>query len=257
MTPDEFTIQEKFIDVGDGHELYVYEWGNPKAKVPIVFLHGGPGVGIKDAYKQRFVPQKQRVIFFDQRGCGKSLPKGSLEHNTTDDLVNDIEKIAKELKIDAFIITGGSWGSCLALAYALKHPQRVHSLVLGGIFTARKSEIEYLDKGGFRTYFPDIWEKYVNSVPRQYQKDPSEYHYKRIFGSDEGAAKKSAYAYSEYLEGPLLSLDDRYTPEKYEEFDPNAMRIELHYLLNNCFLTEGYILKNAHKLKMPVWLVQG
>jgi len=257
MTPDEFTIKEQFIDVGNDHELYLYDWGNPEAKIPIVFLHGGPGVGVSDKYKQRFVPQKQRVIFFDQRSSGKSTPKGSLEHNTTDDLVDDIEKIAKHLKLNKCIITGGSWGSCLALAYALKYPTKVHALVISGIFTGSKQEIEYLDNGGFRTYFPDLWEKYVQTVPEKYRSDPSAYHYQRIFGDDAELAKHSAYAYSEFLEGPLLNLDDRYSPENFDEFDSNAMRIELHYLHNRCFLPEGYILKNAPKLKMPVWLVQG
>src|SRR3989344_3434401 len=257
MTPDKFTIQETFIDVGDGHELYIYDWGNKKAKLPIVFIHGGPGVGVSDKYKQRFVPEHERVIFFDQRGAGKSLPKGSLEHNTTSDLVEDIEKIAKALKLDKFIITGGSWGSCLALAYSIKYPKRVHAMVLSGIFTGRKSEIDYLDSGGFRTFFPDQWDKYVKTVPEKHQTNPSKYHYERIFGADEEATKQSAYAYSESLEGPLLSLDDRYTPQKYEEFDPNAMRIELHYLYNGCFLNDNYIFKHARKLDMPIWLVQG
>lgn len=257
MTPDVFTIQETFLDVGSGHELYVYEWGNPRAKTPIVFLHGGPGAAISDKYKQRFDPKQQRVIFFDQRGVGKSLPKGSIEHNTTSELVEDIENLAKHLKLEVFLLTGGSWGSCLALAYAIKYPKRVKALILSGIFTGRESEIGYLNNGDFRIFFPDLWEKYVSSVPEKYQKQPSKYHYERIFGSDPEAAKRSAYAYSELLEGPLLSLDDRYTPDKYDEFDPDPMRIELHYLQNKCFMSEGYIMTNAPKLKMPVWLVQG
>lgn len=120
MNPDKYTSREFFLEVGDGHELYVQDWGNKAAETPIFFLHGGPGGGLKDGHKQMFDPEKQHVIFHDQRGCGKSLPHGSLEHNTTADLVNDIEKIAQKLKLDTFILTGGSWGSTLALAYALK-----------------------------------------------------------------------------------------------------------------------------------------
>lgn len=257
MTPDEFTIQETFLDVGSGHSIYVYDWGNKTTKTPIIFLHGGPGAGISDKYKQRFEPKSQRVIFFDQRGAGKSLPKGSLKNNTTTDLIEDIEKIANHLNLEKFIITGGSWGSFLALAYTLKYPKRVKALVLGGIFTGRKTEIDYLDNGGFRIFFPDIWEKYAQSVPMKYQNDPSKYHYSHIFGKDPEASKRSAYTYSELLEGPLLNLDDRYTPDRYEEFDPDAMRIELHYLNNQCFIPESHIIDNAANLKVPIWLVQG
>ncbi|MDB5170403.1 MAG: putative proline iminopeptidase [Candidatus Saccharibacteria bacterium] len=244
------------LNVGDGHDLYVQDWGNKDAKTPIVFLHGGPGAGVKDRHKQRFDPKKQRLIFFDQRGAGKSSPKGSIEHNTTQDLVEDIEKLAKHLKLDTFIITGGSWGVCLAFAYAFKYPERVTAMVLSGIYTATRAETEHIDNGGFRSYYPDVWENYVNRAPKEYADDPSSFHYAQALGNDAEAAKASIYAYSE-LEGSLLSLDDRYTPENFEEFDPNNMKIELHYLANNCFIPEGYIAQNAPKLTMPIWLVQG
>src|SRR5687767_6064651 len=113
MTPDAYTNKEFFIEVGGGHQLYVCDWGNPKG-LPIIFLHGGPGGESKDGYKQSFDPTKHHVIFFDQRGCGKSLPYGSLKHNTTADLIQDINKIADQVKFKQFVLTGGSWGSCLA-----------------------------------------------------------------------------------------------------------------------------------------------
>ena len=109
MNPDEHTIREFFLDVGNGHELYVQDWGNPHAKHPIIYLHGGPGSGVRDSSKDPFDPHTQRVVFFDQRGAGKSLPKGSLQNNTTADLVEDIEKLATRLKLKQFILTGGSW----------------------------------------------------------------------------------------------------------------------------------------------------
>lgn len=256
MTPDEFTNQEFFLDVGNGHQLYVHDWGKQSAKLPIIFLHGGPGSGCFDRNKQRFVPEKQRLIFYDQRGAGKSLPKGSIEHNTTQHLVEDIEKLVKHLGLKKFVITGGSWGSTLALAYALQYPSKLEAMVLSGIYTASQAETEYLDKGGFQKFFPDVWERYTARVPKEYAHDPSAYHYQQAFGDDPDAAKKSIYAYSE-LKGPLLSLDDRHTEESFDEFDPNNMKIELHYLKNACFLPERFILKNAHKLKLPIWLVQG
>lgn len=256
MTPDAHTIHETFIDVGNGHTLYVQDWGSTDAKTPILFLHGGPGGGCNDTHKRSFDPTRQRVIFFDQRGAGKSLPYGSLEHNTTTDLVEDIEKIAQHFKLRHFILNGGSWGSCLALAYALQHPQRVSAMVLTGIFTGSQAEIRWIDDGGFRNFFPDVWQAYLDHTPKAHQHNPSQYHYEQALHGNEAAAKASAYAYA-CLEGALLSLDDRFAPKGFEEYDPTSSRLELHYLAHACFLPERYILEHAHLLKMPVWLVQG
>lgn len=257
MTPDKHTIKEILLDVGDGHRIYVQDWGYKNAKHPVIFLHGGPGSNCKDKFKLNFNPKTQRVIFFDQRGSGKSLPKGELRNNESLKMVEDIEKIIEDFKLPSVVLTGGSWGSCLALLYGFKYPLRVYGMVLNGIFTARKSEIDYLDKGGFKTFFPDLWNQYSGSVPEKYRTDPSKYHYENIFGDNKNMSKKSAYAYSEMLEGPLLNLDDRYEPENFDEFDPDAIRVELHYLKNGCFIPEGYIFNNASKLTMPIWLVQG
>lgn len=256
MTPDEFTLGEHMLAVGDGHKLHIFDWGKKDAKLPIVFLHGGPGNGTKDSHKQRFDPAKQRVIFLDQRGAGKSTPAGSLKNNTTQDLVEDIEKIADFLNLEKFIIAGTSWGSCLGLAYATAHPERVHAMVLGGIFTGTKNEDEFLFNGGYRTFFPDVWELLLERTPQKYHDRPIEYHYKNAFGKDKKAAKKSIYAIAE-AQHSLLSLDDRHVPCNFEEFEPDAMKIEMHYLGNNSFLPDNYILDNARELTMPIWIVQG
>lgn len=256
MTPDEYTISEFFLDVDDGHQLYIQDWGNKKAKLPIIFLHGGPGGHCKDRHKGVFDPTRQRVIFFDQRGAGKSLPYGSLENNTTKHIVEDIEKIANHLNIKQFILTGGSWGSALALFYGLTHPQRVKAMVLSGIWTGSKQENDWIDKGLFKTFMPDAWEKYVRSVPKSYQPDPSSYHFPRILGDNQRAVKESGYAY-ENLEGAVIALDDRFTPDSFDDYDPAGIRIEVSYLVNTCFMPDRYILNNSHKLKMPIWLVQG
>jgi proline iminopeptidase len=256
MTPDEFTILETFIDVGDNHQLYLQDWGNPKAKNPIIFLHGGPGSGVNNKHRQRFNPYEQRVIFFDQRGCGKSLPYGSLSDNTTDNLVDDIELIAQHRGLEKFVITGGSWGSTLALAYALKYPDRVIAMTLAGIFTGSQAEIDYLDKGDYRVFFPDVWDHYLSQTPKSHQADPTKYHFDRILGDDINALRSSAYLYSN-LESSLMSLDDRFTAQEVTDFDAIPTRIEVHYLANHCFMPDRYILDNAHKLTMPIWLVQG
>lgn len=256
MTPDKHTNQELFVEVSDGHELYIHDWGSKSAKHVIFSLHGGPGSGSSDRHKGIYDPERQRVIFHDQRGSGRSLPAGSLEHNTTQKLVEDITKIADKLGIKTFILTGGSWGSTLALAYGLKYPKRVEAMVLDGIFTGSQAEIDWLDKGRFETFYPDAWESFQQTVPKSHRQDPTTYHAKRILGKDEQAVKESAHAYGS-MEGAVLSLDDRFTPTSLDDYDPNGTRIEVYYLTNGCFMPDRHILKNAHKLPMPIWLVQG
>ncbi|HZP55192.1 MAG TPA: alpha/beta fold hydrolase [Candidatus Saccharimonadales bacterium] len=255
MTADEFTISERLLDVGNGHKLYIHDWGNRKAESPVIFLHGGPGGSVHNKNRQLFDPAIQRVIFFDQRGAGQSTPKGDLQNNTTIDLINDIEKVADHFKLRKFILTGGSWGSYLALAYGIKYPQRVKAMVLRGIFTGSKEEIEWIDQGRFKTFYPEVWEQYVSQSPEKYRKDPSKYLFEKALGND-AEAKKAAYAY-ENLEGALLNLDDRYLPADFKKYDPSGIRIEIKYLLNGCFMPDNYILNNAYKLIMPVWMVQG
>jgi proline iminopeptidase len=256
MTPDEHTNQELMLGVSHGHTLYVQDWGKKDAAVPIISLHGGPGGSVTDAQRGPFDPRSQRVIFFDQRGCGKSTPYGSLEHNTTADLVADIDAVADKLGISRFIITGGSWGSCLALAYAVARPERVFAMVLRGIFTGSQKEIEWLDKGQFQTFFPDVWEQYKSFTPEPARDDPSQYHFERALGKDKATAKQSAYAY-ENVERALVKLDDRFVPEVYDSYDPSGIQIEIAYLKNRCFMPDRFILENASKLTMPVWLIQG
>lgn len=256
MTPDEFTSQEFFLDVGDGHQVYVFDWGNPRASIPIVYLHGGPGNGCDDRSKKGFDPKTQRVIFHDQRGAGKSLPSGSLENNTTRHLVADIEKIAQRLDLDKFVLVGGSWGSTLALCYGIAHPERVAGMVINGVFMAAKADQEWLVSGEWRRFFPDIWEEFAASVPPEHRQAPMAYHLKQVASGDPEAVKKSAYAY-ETMELALLKLDDRYEPGPYETYEPKAILIEMHYDAHDFFLPEGYILRHAKKLTMPVKLLAG
>lgn len=256
MTPDEFTNQEFHLDVGDGHRLYVHDWGNADAKIPIIFLHGGPGSGSKDGHKQLFDPKIQRVIFHDQRGCGKSLPYGSIEHNTTDHLVNDIQKIADHLKLGKTIIVGSSWGSCLALAYAIKYHQKIKAMVIDGIVTNTKQETEWLTGGAFKVFFPDVWQQYLDKTPKSHHAKPSDYHFKRILGDDEQARLESAKAFMD-MDLAIMKLDDRYTPKVDETFDGINQKIEAHYFSNNCFMPDNYIRLHASQIKVPVYLING
>ncbi len=256
MTPDEYTNQELMLDVGDGHTLYVHDWGNKKATQPIVFLHGGPGGGCSDRHKQRFDPTIHRVIFHDQRGSGRSTPYGELAHNTTENLVEDIEKIAQKLKLTSFVLTGGSWGSCLALAYAIKHPKRVSKLILTGIFAGTQTEIDWVDKGYFELFFPDVQQRFVEATPKTYQKDPMSYHAKHLFGKDPAKVTASAQAINN-LQSAIMSLDDRHSPVGGDDYDPVPTQLETHYMQNACFLPDNYIMKHVSKITVPTWIVQG
>jgi proline iminopeptidase len=256
MTPDSYTIREQMLSVGDGHELYVHEWGNKQANHTFLFLHGGPGSGCNDSHKALFDGERDHVIFFDQRGAGKSVPGGSFTANTTNHLIGDIELILEACKVRQATLVGGSWGACLALAYGLAHPERVTAMVLRGIFTGSQTEIDYLDKGTFRLFYPEVWDAFLARTPKARRADPTAYHISRATTQDTAAATDGAYAYSE-LEGSIISLDDRHKPADRATFNPNNTRIETHYTKNGCFMEDRYILKNAHKLQMPVWLVQG
>ena len=256
MTPDSYTNSEQMLAVGDGHELYVHDWGKSDAMDTFFFLHGGPGSGCGDGHKDIFDPSTQRVIFFDQRGAGKSTPKGSLEANTTDKLVSDITAIADKLGIQQFTLVGGSWGSTLALAYALEHPERVRAMVLRGLFTGSKREVDFLMQGKFSNFFPEVWEAYQQRTPQQHRQDPSAYHVPRALGDEPTAAKESAYALAE-LEGSLTRLDERRVPAVFADYDPAGIRLETHYTSNGCFLPERFIQDNAGKLQMPIILIQG
>ena len=256
MTPDEFTNQEFYLDVGDGHQLYVQDWGNKKARLPIIYLHGGPGDGCGDRDKRNYDPRKHRVIFHDQRGSGKSLPFGSLKHNSTPELVEDIETLAASLNLTRFILVGGSWGSTLALAYGVTHPGRIAGMVLNGVFTATKAELDWFTRGGWQEFFPEVWQEFLEATPAKHQQNPLEYHLQQGLSSDSEAAKQSAYAFAN-MELGLLKLDDHYTAGKLEDFDPTSIFIQLHYNRNQFFLREGHILRHAGKLQMPVYLIAG
>jgi proline iminopeptidase len=256
MLKDSFTIQELMLDVGGGHTLYVQDWGNKDSAVPTIFLHGGPGSQLKEKYKAVFDPNTQRVIFFDQRGCGQSTPAGSLENNTTDKLISDITKIADELNISKFNINGSSWGSTLALGYGIAHPERVSALVLGAIFTGSKAEADWIDQGHFKTFYPDVWAAYLERTPEENRTNPSAYHFDKVINGTAQEQKASGYAY-ECLETGVIQLDDRFTPGDFAEYDPAGIRIEMYYLKNGCFMPDRYILDNTYKLTMPVHIVQG
>lgn len=256
MNKYQYTIAEHHFKTSDKlHTLYVQEWGNPKGR-PALFVHGGPGASCKDKHKLIFDPTKYRVIFVDQRGAGHSAPSGSLENNTTDHLIEDFEMIRNKLKIDKWMLVGGSWGSTLSLCYAIKHQDVIDTMLISGIWLGTRAETKWLFGGGWRDLFPDLWEKYLKNTPARYRDNPADYHLSKVFGSDKNLAEKSLFELTN-IEYSLLHLDENKVPLSREEFDAEGMNIEMHYLKNNCFIPNGYILDNSHKLSMPIHIIQG
>lgn len=248
------------IKVSALHEVYYEQCGNPKGQ-PIVFLHGGPGGGCTEDHRRFFDPKHYRIVLFDQRGCGRSTPHAELRENTTWDLVSDMEKIRHLLKIDRWHVFGGSWGSTLALAYAVTHPQQVKSLILRGIFLCRPSELQWFYQEGASQIFPDHWETYWNYIPADERSNMMHAYHKRLVSSDERVRLEAARIWSKWEASSSYLF---VKPEAVEEYDgPHKAlafaRIECHYFMNNAFFeTENFLLEHAAKLKgIPGVIVQG
>ena len=195
--------KEYQIPCGDIHKIYVEESGNPNGQ-PIIFLHGGPGGGCGSKQRRFFDPTYYRIILFDQRGCGKSEPLGETLENTTDYLINDIETIRKHLKIEKWIIFGGSWGSSLALAYGIKYSQNLKGLILRGIFLSRKKELEWFLKD-VDQFFPENHELLLNHKDNIKKNNLVKEYTNLVFGSNFDVAKKAAIAWNRF-EGSILKL---------------------------------------------------
>ncbi len=250
------------LKVSPLHRLYFEESGNPRGK-PVVVLHGGPGGGTDARMRTFFDPRRYRIVLFDQRGCGRSTPRASLEENTTWDLVADIEKLREHLGIEQWQVFGGSWGSTLALAYAQKHPQRVTELVLRGIFLLRRSELEwfYQNAEGAASLFPDLWEQYIKPIPEEERYDMMRAYYRRLTSTDAKERNAAARAWSIW-EGATSFL--RSNPDYIAKFKASAFaaafaRIECHYFVNGGFLdSDDQLLRDVPKIRhIPGVIVQG
>ena len=247
------------LDVGNGHQVYWERCGNPRGK-PAVFLHGGPGGGCSPEHRRLFDPAKYCITLFDQRGCGRSLPHASLDHNTTWDLVDDIERLRVKFGYDRWLVLGGSWGSTLALAYAQAHVDRVSELIVRGIFTVRRDELQWYYQKGASWLFPDRWESFLAPIPLEERGDLMRAYQKRLTHRDEAVRIEAARAWSVW-EGSTITLlpDDRLA----EAFgDPRYAiafaRIENHYFVNDGFLAPNQLIDGARGLRdIPGVIVQG
>ena len=247
------------LKVDEPHELYIEECGNPNG-VPVLYLHGGPGLGV-DCHSRRFFdPERYRIILFDQRGAGKSTPQYELDGNHTEALVEDIEKIRQFLRLEKWVLFGGSWGSTLALVYAEAHPLRVMAMILRGIFLAREQDLRWFYAEGANRLFPDHWEDFIHPIPLTERRNLIEAYHRRLSGSNELARMAAAKSWALW-EAQCATL--RPNHDVVEQFtDPHIAvalaRIETHYFVNQAFLEDNQILKNCSKLRtIPGIIVHG
>jgi proline iminopeptidase len=253
------------VEAGDGNLVYWESCGNPSGK-PALVVHGGPGSGCSPWFRRLFDPAAYRIVLFDQRNCGRSRPHASdpvveLKDNTTQHLVADIELLRNQLGIDRWLVLGGSWGSALSLAYAENHPERVSELVLFGVTSGRRSEVDWLFRGGVARFFPEQWGRLLAAVPnRDGDADVVDVFARLLEDADPEVRRHAALEWCLWESAtphwpPTLGLDRRFQDPTY------AMafaRIVTHYVRNNLFLEDGIVLKNAGALsQIPGVLING
>jgi proline iminopeptidase len=260
LFPDNDAFASGWLSTGGPHEIFYEECGNPNGK-PCVILHGGPGGAINPTMRRFFDPSKWRMALFDQRGCGRSRPNASLDDNTTWSLIDDIERLREHLGVEKWCVFGGSWGSTLALAYAIKHPERVESLVLRGIFLLTARELRWFYQDGASMMFPDAWARFCAPIPMAERGDMISAYHKRLTHPDRRVQAEAAAAWSQW-EGDTISIrGPEARPSKFNEIDFAIAfaRIECHFFANGGFFdSENWLLENAPALKnIPGWIVQG
>jgi proline iminopeptidase len=259
LYPEIEAYESGYLDTGDGHSIYWERSGTRGAK-PAVFLHGGPGGGFSPSHRRLFDPKLYDVMLFDQRGCGRSTPNASLDNNTTWHLVADIEKLREMMGVDTWLVFGGSWGSTLALAYAETHPERVSELVVRGIYTLTKAELDWYYQFGVSEMFPDKWEKFLAPIPEAEREDMMGAYRKRLTGTDRDKQVEAALAWSTWEGQTITLLPEPETSDKFGEVDFAIAfaRIENHYFVHAGWMDEGQLLRDAHKLAdIPGTIVHG
>ncbi|GHF35711.1 prolyl aminopeptidase [Seohaeicola zhoushanensis] len=251
-------FDQRMLDVGQGHSVYVEQCGNPEG-IPVVVLHGGPGGGCSPAMRRYFDPEVYRVILFDQRGCGRSRPHASVVDNTTWHLVADIEAIREVLKIDRWIVFGGSWGATLALVYAQAHPDHVSNMILRGVFLMTQSELDWFYGGGAGRFWPETWERFVAPIPEDERGDLIAAYHRRLFSGNMMQETQFGRTWSAW-ENALASIHSSGSSgESPGDYARAFARLENHYFINRGFLEfDGQILAHMDRIAhIPGVIVQG
>jgi proline iminopeptidase len=248
------------LSVPGGHSIYFEVSGNPNG-LPVIYVHGGPGEGSNPTNRRNFDPKKYRIIVFDQRGAGKSVPNASIDDNTTWDLVKDMERLRQHFGIDRWLVFGGSWGSTLSLAYAQKHTKRVRALILSGIFLGTKAEVDWFHGGGAGQFFPEYWQPLLAYIPARERGDLLKACFKRLNSTDAKVRLTTAKLFTAF---ELSAMKMRLDPEFVEKLSGGEIglaiaRLECHYLLNNCFFRgKNQLLRNIETIKgIPGVIVHG
>ena len=264
LYPEIEPLETGMLDVGDGQHIYWEVSGNLAGK-PVVFLHGGPGGATTPAHRRLFDPARYRIVLFDQRGCGLSIPHASqaeadLSANTTWHLVADLERLRGHLGIERWMVFGGSWGSALALAYAETHPERVTELVLRGIFTLRREELDWFYEGGASAIFPDLWADFVAPVPVLERGHLIEAYARLLNHPDPDVHEPAAIAWSRWESSTITLVPDPENIARFTqpEYATAFARIENHYFRHGGWWEEGQLIRDAHRLAgIPAVIVQG
>ncbi|MFT5161841.1 MAG: proline iminopeptidase [Alteromonadaceae bacterium] len=246
---------------GDEHQLYVEESGTLEG-IPVLFCHGGPGGGSNPIHRCFYDPEFYRIIIFDQRGCGLSTPHASLESNDTWSLLEDIEFIREQLNVDKWVVAGGSWGSTLALIYAINYPQRVSALLLRGVFLARQSDYDWLysQSGGASQIFPDYYRDFIEVVSGVAEGEEIAAYYRLLTSNNEIERLHAAKVWAVW-EGKISTLKTKADAQSHCSQTHTALslsRIECHYFYNRCFIDDNYILDNISKIAdIPGYIIHG
>jgi len=248
-----------FLQVSDLHTI-AWECSGNSEGIPVIVIHGGPGGGSQPSYRRYFNPEKFNIIQFDQRGCGQSTPYAELKDNNTHASVSDLESLREYFGIDKWHVFGGSWGSTLSLIYAQNHPERVHSLVLRGIFMCRKSELHWFYQDGASHIFPDAFDSYRDHIPKSEQGNLIEAYYSRLINEDVETRRAAAREWTRWEMATSRLFPDPEYLDKAEDLDFAVAfaRIECHYFINAIFVEEAFILNNVSKIaEIPTTIVQG
>jgi len=250
LFPDIHPYAQHTIEVDSIHKIYVEESGSADG-IPVLFVHGGPGAGTESWNRCFFDPEIYRIILFDQRGCGRSTPHCCLENNTTNDLVEDIEVIRKQLGIDKWVLFGGSWGSTLSLIYAQSYPERVLTMILRGIFLCRAEEINWFYQQGANQVFPDYWQDFIKPLNTEQQKEILKSYSQLLHDNNEVKQLSAARSWSLWEAAcstlqPSKSIRSHFTDAHTAL---SLAKIETHYFINNSFLEKNQILAQMDKLK--------
>ena len=246
------------LAVDELHTLYWEQCGNPDG-LPVLFLHGGPGAGLSPTHRQFFDPAHYRIVLFDQRGAGKSTPLGEVRHNTTQLLIDDIERLRRMLGIEQWLVFGGSWGSTLALAYGQAHPERCLGFVLRGIFLCTPAEVDWF-VNGIGHFFPEVHAEFAALIPPDERGDLLSAYCRRLFGDDVAVSTAAAKSWSRY-EGRCVYL--RPQPEAVAVFESDAVslslgRLEAHYMRHEGFVPDDQLIRNIGRIRhLPAVIVQG